>query len=198
MPRDGALATRRALRKYLPRGGSRRLPAFYHSSVCTGGKVRPSGVFPVGAGSGAAADGPIVTTLGFAGARTAAEFCSGFFARAAAGRDGGAGGCEFDRPINLGGRGGATSPNVGENNGSADAALEPSATRLITKITRIFTHASRSHALNRIGFHSRPRLRQGLGGRVGHRRACQKQRGRQLGGPALNSPIASDVGVVSP
>jgi hypothetical protein len=144
MPRDGA--------------GSRRLPwfkavALYHSSVCTGGKVRPSGVFPVDAGSGAAADGPIVTTLGFAGARrTAAEFCSGFFARAAAGRDGGAGGCEFDRPINPGGRGGATSPNIGENSGSADAALEPSATRLITKITRIFTHASRSHALNRIGF----------------------------------------------
>jgi hypothetical protein len=41
MPRDGA--------------GSRRLPwfkavALYHSSVCTGGKVRPSGVFPVDAG----------------------------------------------------------------------------------------------------------------------------------------------------
>jgi hypothetical protein len=37
---------------------------------------------------------------------------------------------------------------MGENTGSVDAAPEPSATRLITKITRIFTEASRTHALN--------------------------------------------------
>jgi len=125
--------------------------AFYHSSVCTGGKLGASGVFPVGAGSVAAADGPIITTLRFTGAGAAADFCSGLFAGAAAGRDRGAGGCgwcEFDRPMNLGGRGGATSPNIGSS-GSA-AALEPSATRPITKIARIFTDLSRWHALHRI------------------------------------------------
>jgi hypothetical protein len=113
--------------------------------------VGASGVFPVGAGSVAAADGPIVTTLGFTGTGAATDFCSGLFAGAAAGRDRGAGGCgwcEFDRPINLGGRGGDTSPNIGRS-GSA-AALEPSATRPITKIARIFTDLSRWHALHRI------------------------------------------------
>ena len=95
----------------------------------------------------------------FTGAVAAAGFCSGWSTGTAAGKSGW---CDVDVPISLGGRGGDTSPNIGENSGSVDAALEPSATRLITKITRIFTDASRTHALNG-PLHHRPRLRQGLG-----------------------------------
>jgi len=81
----------------------------------------------------------------FPGAVAAAGFCSGWFPGVAGGKSGW---CDVDPPIGLGGRGGITSPNMGENSGSVDAAPEPSATRPITKITRIFTEASRTHALN--------------------------------------------------
>ena len=86
-------------------------------------------------------------------------FCSGWFPGVAGGKSGW---CDVDAPIGLGGRGGITSPNMGKNSGLVDAAPEPSATRLITKITRIFTEVSRTHALNG-PVHHRPRLRQGLG-----------------------------------
>ena len=80
-----------------------------HSSVCTGGKL---GCFELSVGpgfaAGTAADGPIVTTLRFAGVGVAAGFCSGLSAGAGAvpGSDRGIGGydwCEFDRLISPGG-----------------------------------------------------------------------------------------------
>src|SRR5262249_61394140 len=65
-----------------------------HSSVCTGGKL---GCFELSVGpglAGTAADGPIVTTLRFAGVGAAAGLCSGLSAGAGAvpGRDRGIGG----------------------------------------------------------------------------------------------------------
>jgi hypothetical protein len=90
-----------------------------HSSVCTGGKL---GCFELSVGpgfaAGTAADGPIVTTLRFAGVGAAAGFCSGLSAGAAAvpGRDRGIGGYdwyEFDRLISPGGRGGPASSKKG-------------------------------------------------------------------------------------
>src|SRR5262249_13647694 len=97
----------------------------------------------------------------FTGAVAAAGFCSGWSTGTAAGKSGW---CDVEVPISLGGRGGDTSPNIGENSRSADAALELSVTRVITKI-RIFTEASRTQALNG-PLHHRPRLRQGLGALV--------------------------------
>jgi hypothetical protein len=85
-----------------------------HSSVCTAGKL---GCFELSVGpvlAGTAADGPIVTTLRFAGVGAAAGLCSGLSAGAGAvpGRDRGIGGYdwyEFDRLISPGGRGGPAS-----------------------------------------------------------------------------------------
>jgi hypothetical protein len=81
----------------------------------------------------------------FTGAIAALGFCSDWSTGTAAGKSGW---CDVDVPISLGGRGGDISPNIGENSRSADAALKLSATRLITKIARIFTEASRTHALS--------------------------------------------------
>ena len=141
-------------------------------------------MLPVDAGRGAAAEWPIVTTSGFPRTGAAARFCSGCLVGFCSGRFTGAiaalgfcsgwstgtaagksGWCDVDVPISLGGRGGDISPNIGENSRSADAALKLSATRLITKIARIFTKASRTHALNGAP-HYPPRLRQGLGALV--------------------------------
>jgi hypothetical protein len=123
--------------------GPKTTQATDHSSVCTGGKLGCFDVLSVGAGSAAGAAAPIVTTLRFAGIGAAAGFCSGLSAGAGAvpGRDRGIGGydwCEFDRPISPGGRGGAV-PSKKGSSGLANAALEPSATRLNTKIAWIFT-----------------------------------------------------------
>src|SRR5262249_59883547 len=125
------------------RGGPKTTQPSDHSSVCTGGKL---GCFELSVDpglAGTAADGPIVTTLRFAGVGAAAGFCSGLSAGAGAvpGRDRGIGGYdwyEFDRLISPGGRGGPASSKKGSS-GLANAALEPSATRLSTKIAWIFT-----------------------------------------------------------
>src|SRR5262249_61448533 len=96
-------------------------------------------------GWGGAAVWPFFSPVCFAGPAAAVGFCSGWFPGVVGGKSGW---CDVAPPIGLGGRGGITSPNMGENTGSVDAAPEPSATRLITKITRIFTEASPTHALN--------------------------------------------------
>ena len=99
-------------------------------------------MLPVGAAStaGAAADGPIVTTSGFADGDAAAD--SGSSAGAVAGRDRGIGGYGCTGPISPRGRGGAAWPKMDRSTGSASAELEPSATRLATSIARIFTDFS--------------------------------------------------------
>jgi len=93
----------------------------------------------------------------FTGAVAAAGFCSGWSTGTAAGKSGW---CDVDVPISLGGRGGDTSPNIGENSGSVDAALErdPSPRSLGSSQMP----PGRMHG----PLHHRPRLRQGLGALV--------------------------------
>jgi hypothetical protein len=59
-----------------------------------------------------AADGPIITTLGFASPDDAADLCFGFVAEAASGRDRGSGWGGSARPTSPGGRGGTAPTRV--------------------------------------------------------------------------------------
>ena len=90
-----------------------------------------------GSAAGDAADGPIVTASGFAdgGARADSDSRAG----AAVGRDRGIGGCGCTRPTSPRGRGGSARPKMDRNTGSASVELEPNATRLATRIARVFT-----------------------------------------------------------
>src|SRR5262249_56886429 len=114
------------------RGGPKTTQPSDHSSVCTGGKL---GCFELSVDpglAGTAADGPIVTTLRFAGVGAAAGFCSGLSAGAGAvpGRDRGIGGGGWDGIVPLispRGRGGPGSSKK-SNEGRGKTRLPAAAT----------------------------------------------------------------------
>src|SRR2546429_7144676 len=90
--------------------------------------------------------------------------------------------------------GGSTPPKMGRS-GSANAELEPSATRLATRIAWIFTRLLPDGIFDpqRIGLaHDRPRLRRSLGGPAPSHPSCRACPGH----PRLrNSPNARWLGL---